>query len=213
MSPRDLLLRALFAAVVCLCLAQRASAQASAERELGVDGERPVAPIDSESASSAPQRYLGMASVGAPLRLTKNEDYGQDTLAPAFSDLLLGYVFAARSGLRHGVGVGVSFNITDDGGYAEPVYAGEQVALMPAYLLYADLGSDLFGLGHAGVPIVVTGGTTAGAELGAAVGYRLLAGAGIFAELSAVVFGGTGASLNPMVGLEAGLFLDYEVLP
>jgi len=211
MSSRDLLLAALFAAV--LCFSHRAAAQAVAEPAPGTEDEAPDAQLGATGARSMPERYLGMASVGAPLRLTRNEDYGQDTLAPAFSDLLAGYVFGARSGIRHGVGLGVSLNITDDGGYAEPVYAGEQVALMPAYLMYLDLGHDLFGLGHAGVPIVVSGGTTAGAELAAAFGYRLLAGAGIFAELSAAVYGGTDSSLNPIVGLEAGLFLDYEVLP
>jgi hypothetical protein len=163
---------------------------------------------------AAPARYLATWSLGAPLRLTQNEDYGQDALAPIFTDALAGFVFESSARrFRHGAGLGVSVNLGDDGGYAEPIYAGEQIALMPAYLLYADLGVDLFGVGHLGVPIVITGGTTAGVELGAALGYRLLAGLGVFAELFADVFAGTGSTLHPTIGLELGIFLDYEVLP
>jgi hypothetical protein len=163
---------------------------------------------------ASPARYLVLWSLGAPLRLTQQEDFGQDVLAPIFTDALAGYVFESPAQrFRHGVGLGASVNLSDDGGYAEPVWAGEQVALMPAYLLYADLGVDLFGAGHLGVPIVITGGTTAGVELGAALGYRLLAGLGVFAELFADAFAGAGSTLHPTLGLELGFFLDYEVLP
>lgn len=167
-----------------------------------------------EEPVASPARYLAMWSLGAPLRLTQHDDYGQDVLAPIFTDALVGYVFASSSPrFRHGVGLGASVNVSDDGGYAEPVYAGEQIALMPAYLLYADFGMDLFALGHLGVPIALSGGTTAGLEVAGALGYRLLAGLGVFTELFADAFAGAGSTLHPTIGLELGLFLDYEVLP
>jgi hypothetical protein len=163
---------------------------------------------------TSPARYLATWSLGAPLRITQQDDYGQDLLAPIFTDGLVGYVFESSARrFRHGAGLGVSVNLSDDGGYAEPIYAGEQVALMPAYLLYADLGIDLFGKAHLGVPVVITGGTTAGVEVGASLGYRLLAGLGVFTELFVDAFAGAGSTLHPTVGLELGLFLDYEVLP
>jgi hypothetical protein len=164
--------------------------------------------------SAAPARYLATLSLGAPLRLSQEEDFGQDTTAPLFTDVFAGYVFPSGAHrFRHGAGLGVSVNLSDDGGYAEPVYAGEQVALMPAYMLYADFGLDLFAKAHLGVPVVITGGSTAGVELAGSFGYRLLAGLGLFTELFADVFGGSGSRLYPTVGLELGVFLDYEALP
>jgi len=165
-------------------------------------------------APTSPARYLATLSLGAPLRLVQEEDFGQELRGPLFTDVFAGYVFAsAARAFRHGVAVGASINLSDDGGYAEPVYAGEQLTLMPAYMLYADLGRDVFGKAHLGIPIAITGGATAGAELAAALGYRLLAGLGLFAELFTDVFAGSGSKLHPTVGLELGLFLDYEALP
>jgi hypothetical protein len=167
-----------------------------------------AAPVES------PARYLATLSLGAPLRLVQEEDFGQELRGPLFTDVFAGYVFASTARVfRHGVALGVSVNLSDDGGYAEPVYAGEQLTLMPAYMLYADLGLDVFGKAHLGIPIAITGGATAGAELAAALGYRFLAGLGLFAELFTDVFAGSGSKLYPTVGLELGLFLDYEALP
>jgi hypothetical protein len=179
--------------LVACCGASRAAAQAE--------------PVES------PARYLATWSLGAPLRLVQEADFGQDLPGPVFTDLFAGYVFSSAHRLRHGVGVGLSVNLSDDGGYAEPVYAGEQLTVMPAYMLYADLGLDVFGKAHLGVPIAITGGTTAGVELAGSVGYRLLAGLGAFAELFTDVFAGSGSKLHPTVGLELGVFLDYEALP
>jgi hypothetical protein len=192
MSARDRLRCASLLAALC------ASTQAFAQAE----------------AVELPARYLATWSLGAPLRLTQNEDYGQDLVAPLFTDLFAGYVFPSTARqFRHGLALGVSTNVTDDGGYAEPIYAGEQLAIMPAYMLYADLGLDLFGKAHLGVPIALTGGRTAGVELAGALGYRFLAGLGVFTELFVDTFAGAGSTLHPTVGLELGLFLDYEALP
>jgi hypothetical protein len=195
---RSLLLVALCASRSLLLVALCASSLAAAQAE----------PMES------PARYLATWSVGAPLRLTQDADYGQDLPAPLFTDLLAGYVFpSAERRFRHAAALGVSVNLTGDGGYAEPVYAGEQLTLMPAYMLYVDLGPDVFGKAHFGVPIAITGGTTAGVELAGSLGYRFLAGLGVFTELFADVFAGSSSTLHPTVGLELGLFLDYEALP
>jgi hypothetical protein len=165
------------------------------------------------SVDEEPARYVATLGAGIPLRLTTDDDYGQDTFAPAYSDLLAGYVFAGQGTFRHGLGLGMSLNLSRDGGYSEPVYSAEQLAVMPAYLLYAAMGRDVFGMAHLGVPFVVTADRTFGVEVAAAAGYRLLAGLGLFAELALGAFVGSGSTLNPVVALEAGLFLDYEVLP
>jgi hypothetical protein len=199
MSPTPRLLGSLLVAALTPCLgAQRAAAQDSA---------------DEAEAARMPERYLATVSAGIPLRLTQDEDFGQDTFAPLFSDALLGYVFAGERGFRHGLGVGMSLNLMRDGGYSEPVYVAEQFSVMPAYLLYADFGHDTFALAHLGLPVVLTGIQTLGVELAATLGYRLLARFGLFAELSFDAFFGTASSFNPTLALEGGIFFDYEVLP
>ena len=163
-------------------------------------------------AQSSPERYLLAATAGAPLRLTEDVDLDQSTLAPLYSDLLLGYVFPG-DGLRHGLGASLSINLTSDGGYTEPVNPGDQLVLAPSYVLYAGLGNDVLFLGQAGLPIVLTGGNTVGLALSGALGYRLLAGMGVMAELGFESFVGVSSRIHPTVSLELGMFLDYEVLP
>ena len=103
---------------------------------------------------------------------------------------------------RHALALGLSLNLTRDGGYSEPVYAAEQFSVMPAYLLYGDFGYDVLAFAHVGVPIALTGVSSVGAELGATIGYRLLARFGIFTQLSFDAFLGTGGTLNPTLALE-----------
>jgi hypothetical protein len=69
----------------------------------------------------------------------------------------------------------------------------------------------VFALGHVGVPILVRGGPAAGFELGAALAYRVLAGAGVFAQLDLAAYGAGTFSL--LASLELGVVIDYEVLP
>jgi hypothetical protein len=183
--------------LVCTALCLGDAARAAAEP-----------PLDQQ-----PARYVGALSAGVPLRLGQSEKFGQGTFAPAFTDALGGYVFGGRARFRHGLGLGLSTNLSGDGGYTEPVYALDQMVVMPSYLLYWDANPDLFALGHAGLPILVRGGKSVGVEAGAALGYRLLAGFGAFAGAGFDVFAGTSSALHLTFSLEAGLFLDYEVLP
>ena len=153
---------------------------------------------------------LGMVSAGVPLRLTLDASLDQERLAPAFGNVLLGYVLPGGA-LRHGFGVGLSWNISHDGGYTTPVYAAEQFALMPSYLAYYTVNTDVFAIAHAGVPILVRGGPVAGFELGAMIAYRVFAGTGVFAGIDLDAYGGLG--FNLLASLELGIVIDYEVLP
>ena len=149
-----------------------------------------------------------------PLRLTVEDNYGQERLGATFVDLLAGYVLpGAAMSWRHGFGVGVSWNIGHDGGYIAPIYTADQIALMPAYLGYLQLERDLILLSHVGLPIVVRGGVGPGLELGASLLFHVFAGAGVFAELDLAGFAAGDASVSVLASLEAGIMLNYEVLP
>lgn len=157
--------------------------------------------------------YVLTSSLGVPLRLTVNDSFAQDRLAPAFFDALAGYVFPSTSRFAHGAALGFSLNLGKDGGFTEPVTAWQQFVLMPTYLLHYRLAPEWFALGHAGLPIALNAGTSVGLEAAAGVGYRLLAGLGAYAEAGLDFFGGAGSTVHASLSLELGLFVDYEVLP
>ena len=159
---------------------------------------------------SDPPRMLALISAGVPLRLTLDSKLDQSRVAPAYGSLLLGYALGGER-LRHGFGIGASWNVGHEGGYTTPVYAGDQIALMPSYLAYYTLNADVFGLAHLGVPFLVRGGTSVGLELGAALAYRVFAGSGVFAAVNLDAYGATG--FNLLASLELGVVIDYEVLP
>ncbi len=173
----------------------------------------PSAAQADEKVPASQPRYLALGSVGAPLRVTVKDELGQERLGPPFADVLLGYTFGANAPYAHGLGLGVSWNMGRDGGYYEPVYALEQVVLMPAYVGRMDLAESVPLIAHLGVPFLVTGGQSFGLEVGMAIGYRVLAGAGVFAELSVAGYAGALAALHVITSLEAGVVLEYEVLP
>lgn len=208
-----------------LCLGLGLGLGARVQAAPGISGPEPREPENGPAADakdakdearraatpgSGPGRLLALGSIGVPLRLTLDNNLGQSRFAPAYGNVLLGYALAGER-LRHGFGLGVSWNLGHDGGYTEPVYAGEQISLMPSYLAHYTLNTDVFAIGHVGVPILVRGGPSAGIELGAAIAYRVVAGAGIFAQLNLDGFVARG--LNLLASLELGVVIDWEVLP
>jgi hypothetical protein len=172
-----------------------------------------AAGVRAQEARVEPAHVLALVSTGVPLRLSLHEDLGQDRVAPAFADTLLGYVLPGHGRVQHGVGLGVSTNLERDGGYVEPLYAAQQLVLMPAYLAYAALGRDLPVLGHVGLPMLLGEGRSFGLELGAALGYRMLAGLGLFVEVDVATYVGARSALSVLASAELGVLVDYEVLP
>ena len=163
--------------------------------------------------TSEPPRYLATLSVGAPLRLSRNVKFDQSVLAPIYADALGAYVLSSASRLRQAVGVGLSINLSEDGGFTEPVGIADQFVVMPSYLLYWDVDPNWLALAHLGIPVLASGGRSAGLEAGAGMGYRCLAGFGLYAEAAFAAFVGAASALHPTFSLELGVFLDYEVLP
>lgn len=183
---------------------------AASVRTYAQDSEQSLDGAGSEDIPSDPPRMLALLSAGVPLRLTLDRKLDQSRIAPAYGNLLLGYTLSGGR-LRHGFGVGASWNFGREGGYTTPIYAGDQVALMPSYLAYYNLNQDVFALGHVGVPFLVRGGTSVGVEVGAAIAHRVFAGSGVFAAINLDAYGATG--FNVLASLELGVVIDYEVLP
>lgn len=198
----------------CLCVGARANSAARAAL-LALCALVPLcwsgrAAAQEEDRSAPTPRMLTLISGGAPLRLTVDRTLGQERLGPLFGSVLLGYALPGGR-LQHGFGVGASWNATHDGGYTTPVYALDQIAIMPAYLAYYHLSPDVFGIGHIGLPVLVRGGPSAGLQLGAALAYRIFAGTGVFAGIDLNSHIARGLSL--FASLELGVVIDYEVLP
>jgi len=157
-----------------------------------------------------PAHWVAFGGLGLPLRLTVDDDLDQSRFAPVYAQLTAGYVLSGGR-LRHGFGIGVSWNFGHDGGYTEPVYTGDQLALMPTYLAYYKWHPDVSSIAHAGIPVLVRGGPNVGLEAGALVAYRILAGTGVYAELN--LAGWWGVGFNLLASLTLGVMFDYEVLP
>jgi hypothetical protein len=164
-------------------------------------------------AQEQPAHYVATWGVGAPLRLARNVDFDQNEIAPLYTDLFLGYALSAPIRLRHGAGLGAALNLTEEGGFTEPVGVAEQLVLMPAYFLFYDLTPDWMGMAHAGLPVLLTGGTSFGVEVAGGIAYRLRAGFGFYAEAGVDMFPGAEKTFHPTLSLELGIVADYEVLP
>jgi hypothetical protein len=194
----------------CPPLATRVLLLVSVALALLLGSSRVLAQMGPSREGANTPRMLALLSGGAPLRLTLDRSLGQDRVGPLFGNLLLGYVLPGGR-LQHGVGVGLSWNGTHDGGYTTPVYAFDQVVVMPSYLAHLQLSPDVFGVGHIGLPVLVRGGPSAGFEVGAALAYRITAGLGVFAGLDLDAH--LALDLNVFASLELGIVVDYEVLP
>lgn len=161
---------------------------------------------------SDPWRIVGVVSVGGPLRVTRRADLGQTAFAPVFVDGNVAVLLPGSGVLRHGPVVGLSTNLTIDGGFFAPVAVASQWVALVGYMARYALSADVFALAHAAVPFDLGASGSVGAELSVGLAYRVLAGVGAFTALSGDVFGGEGGA-SVIASVEVGLFIDYEVLP
>lgn len=163
---------------------------------------------------SLPPRVLFSAGGGSSIRIIKDLDFNQQRVAPGFIDVFGAIVFGGGEGWRHGVGAGVSVNLSGDGPSGEPgVDGGAQWVAGPYYLAYIRLGWDFLVAGKLGVPVALTGGLSPGVELAPSLTYFFTAGFGLYLEATASVWFGAASTIHPVVSGEGGIVLDYEVLP
>ena len=84
---------------------------------------------------------------------------------------------------------------------------------MPSYLLDLELDPIVFALAHAGLPIVVTAAPPSVPSSRSRSVIACWRASACSPKPASMLFVGTGSTLHPMLSLEAGVFLDYEVLP
>lgn len=228
----------LISAACVLALAGVPTSQASAQDDQytwggSADGSAAAAgPSDDD-----PLRFMGYLGGGIGFRLVRNRDpiFGQDFITPGYLDIGGAVYFPGRE-LRFGAGLALSTNISQDPGTNdaanEPL---EQWTLTPSFQLLLPLHYYIDGIDEdmlqvqfrVGVPVVLaapglgysTTQVTFGGELAGSLHYKFLAGLGIYLEAQLTVVGGSSTPLDdaptihPLISIDAGFLIDYELLP
>lgn len=187
-------------------------------------------PADTDGATAgldAPGRVLARLGAGVGLRLGTDDQYDQTAVAPAFLEAMGGYVFSGAGRWRHGAVLGVATGLTADGPPAAEIGAFGQYRFTLGYLAYFRFGMDMvvgarigpsFAIGFQDAIDSLGRSTTDfvwswGGEVAGHVQYMLLAGFGLYADVSVAIYAGAANSVHPIVGVSGGVVLDYELLP
>lgn len=206
------MLRAGGCLVACALSATTAVPAAAGQQGGGEQGE----PVRPSWGSSTYYHLFSHAVLGDGIRFNNpyrlEETLGDDpeslSRSAVYGSLLFGALLGDPVGWQHGASL-------------ELAYALEgipQEVLTPAYVLARRLGPRWLAQARLGVPIVLEPDANLGAELALGGAYYFGAGIGVTAELVGNLFYGAATqdvsvTVIPMLSLQAGLRLDYEVLP
>ena len=142
------------------------------------------------------------------LQTQLGEDAQSLSLTADYVDFALGATIGPPSGLLHGAVAHLSWAAS---GISQQV-------LSLSYLAEYALGRDVRTFGRIGVPIVLAPQVTNGLELGLGSVFSFTGALGASAELAFSLFQGAATwersrTLWPVLSLQLGLYVDYEVLP
>lgn len=216
--------RSLFFALA-LALAPSALAGPSTASAQTLEDERPPgsddeerAPVEDEGPPPVvmPWRILTSLGGGATLRIVNDLTLLQGRFGPSFLDLAASVVFPSAARWRHGATLAVSTNLNGEGpAVPDPngVDTAAQWTFTPSYLAYFRFGEDLVLTGRLGVNLTATPYFVPGGEVSLGATVLFTAGLGAYVELSANLAFGVSSDPTPTASAEAGLVIDYEVLP
>jgi hypothetical protein len=130
------------------------------------------------------------------------------SLSASYVDLGLGAAFGDPDGLRHGAVAHLSIAVQ---GIAQEVVSLSYLALGP-------VARDWLLSARAGVPVVLEPDLGVGLELGVGAAFLVSGGIGLSAELISSLFFGAATwesnpTIIPVVSLQAGAWVQYEMLP
>ncbi|MCB9616530.1 MAG: hypothetical protein H6722_29190 [Sandaracinus sp.] len=174
-----------------------------------------------EQTPRAPWRVLASVGVGTSIRLVRNLELQQERFAPAYLELRGGVALPQRGRVGHELSLAVTGNLSGDGSYTSGIDPMQQWVLSPGYAVRVGFPAgavpDFVVRGRVGIPVVLAPDVTWGVEVDASFTYALLAGLGIYAEVGYGTFFGAedragDLTVNPVIGLELGAMLDWEVL-
>lgn len=125
-----------------------------------------------------------------------------------YADLSVAGLLGDPFGYQHGMGLSASFALD---GVSQQVIA-------PAYVAGYPLGSHWWLRGRLGLPIVVSPDVNVGLDVAVGATFLVRASLGVFVDAVYSLYEGAAtdrrrATLIPLVSLQAGLALSYEVLP
>ena len=145
-----------------------------------------------------------------PYRLSTplGDSYESVSASATYLGLMVLASFGEPAGFEHGGSLQLDYAL----------HGIRQEVLTPSYVLSRVLSPRFRGYGRFGLPIVLEPDLNVGAELGLGAVFQLWAGIGITGELIGSLFWGA-ATLDesrttiPIVSLQLGARVDYEVLP
>lgn len=130
------------------------------------------------------------------------------SLTATYLDLSFGAVMGPPDGIAHGAALHASFAL--DG--------VPQEVLTPSYVAWHRFDQGFVLYGRAGTPIIVEPDANVGLELAAGSAWLFTGGIGATAELVGSLFYGAAthdqaATAIPLLSLQIGVIVDYEILP
>jgi hypothetical protein len=236
-SRRSLLAPALALAALCsiLQVSTRASAQDRAADEAAEEeragharggsyawGDSSTDDVPSRSGPATHRygRVFGTVGAGITIRVLEYQPLAQSRLAPPYLQLRAGYFFEGDGDVQHGVGLGISTNLTIDGGAdtGDSINGLDALAawtFTPQYLLRGWFGDWFQLIGRVGVSVTASTLPNWGFEVGVHPLLKILSGFGFYADVSFSMFfsGEPSADIHTLISIEGGVALDFELLP
>ncbi|MBI5531929.1 MAG: hypothetical protein HY898_04385 [Deltaproteobacteria bacterium] len=145
-----------------------------------------------------------------PYRLSNQLGSTGESLSrtPVYNSLGGAVTLGDPNGLQHGMALQWSRSLS----------GLPQHVVTPSYMVLLARWRPWLPYARLGLPVILNPDANVGGEAAVGATYLLLAGVGVHAEMVGNVFYGaatwtTGRTTIPMLSLQAGLTIDYEVLP
>jgi hypothetical protein len=175
-----------------------------------------VVPVALAPADGTYVHLFGALAIGRGFRFNNpyrletqlGDDAESLSLTATYIDLSASAALGNAEGFQHGASLHLSAAL--DG--------VPQEVVTPSYMLLYPFPPSFFVYGRAGLPIIIEPDTGVGYELAAGGAWLITAGLGATAELVGDLFYGAATqeksvTVIPVLSLQIGVIVDYEILP